>query len=432
MQELDTTSVYGRFITYVLMALAELEREQTSERMKVSKKVRAEKGRWTGGIPPLGYDLGDEKGELAVNEDEAILVCHIFNTYLNLGSIRKVATLLNEEGHRTKTRISKSGNVSGNNKLNSENIRRVLRGREYIGIQQINKKNKSKEQDELEETQRYSEAKALWKPIVDEDMFWEVQDLLDAGKRTGHNAVALGKHSYLLSGLLYCGKCLSRMKSESTKKSETKRYFRYVCRNEDCSVSSIPAEKIEESVIENISELDFKPEVLARIITETNKRMSSDLPWWRGEVGVLKKSVKKTSVEIENLMHKLGELESNADREVNLRLEKLSAEKNENLNSIAKLENQIKACSSNKIITEAVMVALDRFNSTISVLNSSDQKKLISSVVNKVYWDGDRGLRIAIYANSALYDPSELTEGEKCAARHNWRLEEDLNLRPSG
>lgn len=131
-------------------------------------------------------------------------------------------------------------------------------------------------------------------------------------------------------------------------------------------------------------------------------------------------------------MHNLGEFESSAQREVALKLEKLSKSKEGKVKSIAKLENRIKECSTNRIITEAVMFALDQFNSSISTLNSHDRKKLIGKVVNKVYWDGDKGLRIAMYANSALYDPSVLTRIKKCAERLNWRLEEDLNLRPSG
>ncbi|GEM_PF-4529648 len=131
-------------------------------------------------------------------------------------------------------------------------------------------------------------------------------------------------------------------------------------------------------------------------------------------------------------MHSLGEFEGNAKKEIGIELEKLSKRKEERERSIAKLEKQIKGCSSNRIITEAVMFALDRFNSSIHTLNSHDRKKLIGKVVNKVYWDGDRGLRISMYANSALYDPSVLTGEKKCAERLDWRLEEDLNLRPSG
>ncbi|MEA3265429.1 MAG: hypothetical protein U9P42_00605 [Candidatus Fermentibacteria bacterium] len=60
-----------------------------------------------------------------------------------------------------------------------------------------------------------------------------------------------------------------------------------------------------------------------------------------------------------------------------------------------------------------MMVALDQFSSSIGTLNSHDRKKLIGKVVNKVYWDGTRGLRIAMYAKSALYDPSVLTGNKK-------------------
>ncbi len=96
-QQLDTTSVYGRFITFVLMALAELEREQISDRMKTSKKARARKGRWTGGSHPFGFDLGANPGELVPNPEEAAVVEIIFKKYLELGSISKVTAFLNAQ-----------------------------------------------------------------------------------------------------------------------------------------------------------------------------------------------------------------------------------------------------------------------------------------------------------------------------------------------
>ena len=43
------------------------------------------KGMWMGGVPPLGYDVRDRR--LVVNRPEAVTVKHIYERYLELGSV---------------------------------------------------------------------------------------------------------------------------------------------------------------------------------------------------------------------------------------------------------------------------------------------------------------------------------------------------------
>lgn len=431
-QQIDTTSVYGRFITFILMALAELEREQTSERMKVSKKARAEKGRWTGGVPPLGYDLSPARGELVVNREEAVLVEQIFSKYLELGSLRKTAEFLNSMGYRLKARVSRTGNVGGGGKFKLENLRRILRSKEYIGILPINKGKMLKGQDDLDEHERYSEAEASWDPIVDEELFYEVQDLLDKGRVSGHNAVAPARHVYLLSGLLYCGECFEKMNAMSAKKSAEKRYHWYTCANQACSVGTIPADRIEKTVIDTLTELAFQREVLTAIIDEANARLAADIPRLKKELKARQNSLRKVSDRIRTLIYSHAEVDGDAQKLIAEELGKHSKRKVELETSIAGLEGRIAGCSSNRVVTEAVVAVLDRFTSSIRVLNPLERKKLLESVLAKVYWDGKNGLRIGMHGNHALGASEVLTGNGKFAGRHAWRLVKDSNLRPSG
>ena len=430
-QKIDTTSAYGRFITYILMALAELEREQTSERMQLSKKNRAEEGKWTGSVPPLGYNLGDTRGKLVVNKDEAVVVRHIFTEYIKLGSLRKVVELLNKEGLRTKRRTSKQGVVRGGGKFTLEVIRRTLRNKAYIGVQQVNKKYQSEDQETLKPTQRYSEVDAHWDGIVDEQLFEQVQVILDQGQATRHNTVARQKHTYLLSGLLYCGKCLKGMKADSTTKPGEKRYFRYVCKTPGCT-GSISANGIEEAVTKNISELAFKPQVLSRIIEETNNQITEDVPRMRRELEVQRKTLKRTEDRIRTLMDHLGGLDENAQIEVTTELEKQSKKKKQINAHIVHLEARISGSGNDKVITEAVVMALDDFAQSIGHLNDRERKALLRSMVNKVYWDGENGLRIGVYGKQPLTASKMLTNGKKSAGRLGWRVGIDSGTGSAG
>jgi site-specific DNA recombinase len=95
----DTTSAMGRFFITLVAAIAQWERENLGERVKMGMEKNFRKGGWNGGEPPYGYRL--EGGKLVVYEQEAALVRRIFELYKNHGQ-RYIAKLLNREGLRTR------------------------------------------------------------------------------------------------------------------------------------------------------------------------------------------------------------------------------------------------------------------------------------------------------------------------------------------
>jgi site-specific DNA recombinase len=109
-QNYDTTSPQGRLFITIMMALAEFERDQTSDRNKESSLARAERGLWNGGHL-LGYDLPTDgkKGTLVPNEREAAIVNFGFESYLKTGSILRTAQAMNAQGFRTKEYDSRRG-----------------------------------------------------------------------------------------------------------------------------------------------------------------------------------------------------------------------------------------------------------------------------------------------------------------------------------
>ena len=432
LQEIDTTSPYGRFISYILMAVAQLEREQTSERMKVSVRVKAGKGRFTGGSPPLGYDKGEEKGMLYVIEEEAEIVKNIFKAYVNLGSLSKVAKAMNERGSRTKYRISDAGNASGGVQFKGKSILDTLNRKAYIGIKQINIEKMKLDQNELGEMQKYAEVPARWKPIVDANLFEEAQSILEANRASGHNTVQRANHSYLLSGFLYCNKCLGKIETQSTKKKSGKQYYWYKCKNKNCEVSSTPADKMEHAVIKSISKLAFDKKLLARIIKDTNRQIESGLPRMKKELKVLKRNLTRIENKIQNHSVTYSDMDNKGKKEIKILIEELSENKTEIEKRINRLEKRIDLRYKEQVHIDSVVWALDEFTKSVKLLNKNKQKKLLGTVVNRVYWDGKNGLRIGIYGNQPLTESSTLTGNSKFAERYGWRLDEDLNLGPSG
>ena len=92
----------------MLLSFAQFEREMISERTRDKIAATRRKGKWTGGMPLLGYDVVDTK--LVVNEVEAERVRQIFELYLELGSLLPTVQELDRRGWTTKHVRDEEGN----------------------------------------------------------------------------------------------------------------------------------------------------------------------------------------------------------------------------------------------------------------------------------------------------------------------------------
>ena len=205
-QNYDTTSSQGKLFITIMMALAEFEREQTLERTKDAIMARSECGLWSGG-QLLGYkvDVG-KRGYRFPNETEKAIVQFIFDTYLKCGSITKTAKIVNEHGYRTKEYTSRRDQFHPPSEFNFNSVRRVLGNYAYIGKKEINKNKAPKIQSELSERDKYHIVKAVWEPIIDEELFEKTQKVMLKNYSRGHNVIKKINHTYILNhGLLECG-----------------------------------------------------------------------------------------------------------------------------------------------------------------------------------------------------------------------------------
>jgi DNA invertase Pin-like site-specific DNA recombinase len=99
-QSFNTTSSMGRLTLNVLLSFAQFEREVIAERVRDKIAASKAKGIWVGGSIPLGYASVNKK--LVVLPKDAETVRLIFQRYLELGSIRELATDLDRRGIRTR------------------------------------------------------------------------------------------------------------------------------------------------------------------------------------------------------------------------------------------------------------------------------------------------------------------------------------------
>ena len=99
-ESLDTSTSTGRFVADMLQRIAQLESEQTGERVHMGMREKAQQGGFNGMSAPFGYEV--RRGGLVVNRREAPVVGRICTWRRRGRSLAWIAARLNEDGVRTK------------------------------------------------------------------------------------------------------------------------------------------------------------------------------------------------------------------------------------------------------------------------------------------------------------------------------------------
>ena len=130
-QQFNTATSMGRLTLNMLLSFAQFEREVAGERIRDKIAASKRRGMWMGGNPPLGYDVRDRK--LVVNEREASDVRAIFQSYLQLGSVRTLMAHLAALGITTKRRHYADGKRLGGRPFSRGNLYQALQNPIYRG-----------------------------------------------------------------------------------------------------------------------------------------------------------------------------------------------------------------------------------------------------------------------------------------------------------
>ena len=130
-QSFNTTNSMGRLTLNMLLSFAQFEREVTAERIRDKIAASKARGMWMGGNPPLGYK--PDGRTLAIVEEHAEIVRHIFARYLNLGNVRLVAGELASEGILAPPRTAATGRMTGGRPFTRGQIYKLLSNPIYMG-----------------------------------------------------------------------------------------------------------------------------------------------------------------------------------------------------------------------------------------------------------------------------------------------------------
>lgn len=130
-QQFNTTTSMGRLTLNVLLSFAQFEREVTGERIRDKIALSKQRGKWMGGVPPLGYEVREQK--LCIHQQDAKIIQHIFSRYLDLKSVNMLKAALDAEQCHTKLRVFKNGKTSEGLPFQKGHLYRILQNRLYVG-----------------------------------------------------------------------------------------------------------------------------------------------------------------------------------------------------------------------------------------------------------------------------------------------------------
>jgi hypothetical protein len=231
-------------------ALASLRsRSSRSKGVRTAMQSRALRGLTLGKLP-YGYRKGP-RGQPEIDPAEAPQVELIFQLCFQGKGIRAIVTELNTRGYTTR----RGGTWS------MVTIRDMLRNRFYIGVYD-----------------RFGMRVAgNHKPIISRPLFTQVQARLDtAAQKAGF---AKGQ-PFLLSGLVVCQECGSRMigvtrkqawkRKDGTPSSKTYRYYQCGARTNRgmCGYNTHAAEELEKSVLAQIPEPSRRASEAPKLVSE--------------------------------------------------------------------------------------------------------------------------------------------------------------------
>jgi DNA invertase Pin-like site-specific DNA recombinase len=250
-QSFNTSTSSGKLMLNMLLSFAQYERELTGERIRDKFASSLKKGIWMGGVVMLGYEVKDRK--LIINEEEAKLVKFIYEQYLLTESYHKVSQLLNKAGYRTKVRYLKTRQTTGGQYFEPKAVERILKNPYYKGCV----------------THKGNVYPGEHEAIIDEETWNKVQKIF-AEHSTGTKVKSISSTPSFLKGIIRCASCDSPMKQTLCVKSGL-RYRYYTCckhlkyKTCESQYKNIPAEPVEQSVIDEILRILRSPEVVMKL-----------------------------------------------------------------------------------------------------------------------------------------------------------------------
>lgn len=360
----------------VIEGMAEYYSKNLAREVMKGMKETALQCKHTGGKPPLGYDLNEDK-TYRINEKEAEAVKVVFEMYANGYTYVDIARKLNNMGARTK-----EGKTFSKNSLGS-----ILRNEKYSGVYIFNrssakdafgKRNTNKEKDEDE----IIRVEGGMPQIITKELYETVQATI--AKRQKSPGANKAKVQYLLSGLIKCGECGYSMNGNRRTSNVKPVYMSYRCgcrqHKYDCNNKEIRKEYIEEFVLSELEKHILNEQAIPIIAQKVNQYITEKTSNERTSVEGLKSELKEVEKQIGNGLTAI--LEGYSKDILKTKLSELELRKNEIESKILEIERAHDYIV--QVNEEDIKLMFSKIKSFVQTRNIPECKKFISDYVKEV------------------------------------------------
>ena len=433
-EQFDTTTPMGKAMMYIASVFAQLERETIAERVRDNMLMLSRTGQWLGGTPPTGFESekvqkcvidGKIKSvcRLKIVPEEAKVVKMMYELFLQKGSVSGVSKYLIQKN--IKSRANTFYSLIGIRQILSNPIYCVSdkMARNYFlsigadvcfsendcstkyGISSYNKRDYSKSNVPRRDIKEWIISSGKHKGLISSVDWIKVQRLLDMTgfKRNGtkHNA----HNDYaLLSGLIYCKKCGSKMFSKFNYKSRDRYY--YICNSkmrggiELCDMENLCGNDIDKMVCEELFKYENVNSSIGSSLEKLRKQYQNDFDAQDSNIQIiqLNKQIKQYQLEIDNLVKTIatGNINDNLLSVINVNVNTLTDKINQCQKDLQNAKNDTMSHKSKELQIDILQHALESFKNSFDVLTVEEKRNAIKLLVDRIEWDGIN-LHIFIY-----------------------------------
>ena len=253
----------------LLEGMAEYYSKNLAREVMKGMKENAYQCKHTGGIPPLGFDIDPVTKKYVINEAEAKIVREIFSLYLDGYGYRRMITVLNQKGYKTKR----------DNTFGKNSIHELLRNEKYSGTYVFNR-SASKDAFGARNGHQDKDSDSIIRveggvpAIISKEDFKKTQDKMATNKR--QPGFYKAKEIYLLSGLIFCGECGHALQGNNRPAYKNRpQYVTYRCGNRDrtkqCDNKEIRREYIEMYVLHQLEQRLFNDKAIPHLVQMLNE-----------------------------------------------------------------------------------------------------------------------------------------------------------------
>ena len=366
-ENFDTTTAMGKAMLRVALVFAQLEREQTAERIKDVFAWRAEQGLYNGGTRPFGYD--SVLSELVPHKQERKVIEFIFKTFLELKSTTLVANRCNAMGFRRRSGIL----------WDKREIHKTLKRPVYKGLIQWN--------GEL--------FKGIHQPLINEEAFHNVQAIF----KERNFASPRNQIKGLLKEVFICGCCHNHMRPHYTKKKNGTIYRYYRCattinnkvKSTLCAGQYVPIETANQAVLDLIVSFSSEAELqkIQLKMDRHNDKISKDMTLIQAEMDKLQANLITTKQKKEQYLDSLvtKDFSKEERQKINEKIDEFSLTEKQLDAAIYRYQFDLADKEDKKVTIESFKESIIKLKVNLNSIKEADLKVWLKANVKQAVYD---------------------------------------------